>query len=293
MTGPFLSVEHITKRFRVATREVIALNDVSLAVERGECHAIVGESGSGKSTLGALILGQIQPTSGSIRFKDELVSGRRRPLRLKRAIQLIQQNPLSALNPRRTVGQSIRLALDVHRLGERSRRGERVAELLAEVGLPAAYADRPPRGLSGGERQRVAIARALACEPELLVLDEPTSALDVLVQARVLRLLTRAKRQHHLTYLFITHDLAVVRGIADRVSVFQTGRLIEAAPTDAIFAAPQRAYTRSLIGAVPVVTAEEERYRDRFRAETGVEVEAEEARNDPRPTTQAAAVVKS
>jgi ABC-type glutathione transport system ATPase component len=276
MTGLFLSVEHVSKRFRTATREVMALADVSISVERGECHAIVGESGSGKSTLGALILGQFQPTAGSIRFKDELVSGRRRPLRLKRAIQLIQQNPLSALNSRRTVGQSIRLALDVHGIGERSRRGMRVADLLREVGLPAAYADRTPRGLSGGERQRIAIARALACEPELLVLDEPTSALDVLVQARVLRLLTRMRREHDLTYLFITHDLAVVRAIADRVSVFQTGRLVEAGTTNEIFAAPKSEYTRRLIGAIPVVTADEARYRDRFRADAKIEVEAEE-----------------
>jgi len=271
MSDPLLSVEHATKRFRTAGHDVVALADVSLAVEAGECHAIIGESGSGKSTLAGLILGLTQPSSGLIRFKGETLGARRRPLRLKRAIQLIQQNPLSALNGRRTVGQSIRLGLDVHQLGERSRRRERVAELLAEVGLPADYAARTPRGLSGGERQRVAIARALACEPELLVLDEPTSALDVLVQARVLNLLMRARREHGLTYLFITHDLAVVRGIADRVSVFERGRLVEAGSADAIFAAPRSAYTRRLLGAVPVVTAEEARYRDRFRAEVDVE----------------------
>src|ERR1700722_17784914 len=162
MSEPLLSVEQGSKRFRSAGREVVALADVSLAVERGECHAIIGESGSGKSTLGALVLGILQPSSGLVRFKGEGLRGFRRPLRLKRAIQLIQQNPLSALNSRRTVGQSIRLGLDVHRIGERSRRGERTVELLGEVGLPADYADRTPRGLSGGERQRVAIARALA-----------------------------------------------------------------------------------------------------------------------------------
>ena len=244
MSDPLLSVENATKRFRTAGHEVVALADVSLAVEPGECHAIIGESGSGKSTLAGLILGLTQPSSGSIRFKGETLGARRRPLRL---------------------------GLDVHRLGERSRRRERVAELLAEVGLPADYAARTPRGLSGGERQRVAIARALACEPELLVLDEPTSALDVLVQARVLNLLMRTRREHGLTYLFITHDLAVVRGIADRISVFERGRLVEAGSTDAIFAAPRNAYTRRLLGAVPVVTAEEARYRDRFRAEVDVE----------------------
>ena len=272
MTEPFLSVEHVTKRFRSDRDEIVALDDVSLAVESGECHAIIGESGSGKSTLGNLILGIEQPTSGLVRFKSEVVSGRRRPLRLKRAIQLIQQNPLSALNSRRTVGQSVRLALDVHHIGERAHRRRRVIELLGEVGLPAEYADRRPRGLSGGERQRIAVSRALACEPELLVLDEPTSALDVLVQARVLQLLMHSRRQHGLTYLFITHDLAVVRGIADRVSVFQKGRLVEAGSTDEIFAAPRNPYTRRLLSAIPVVTTEEARHRDQFRSATETDV---------------------
>jgi peptide/nickel transport system ATP-binding protein len=274
MSEMFLSVERVTKRFRSAGRDVTALDDVSIAVERGECHAIIGESGSGKSTLGGLILGLYEPTSGLVRFKGEALS-KRRPLRLKRAIQLIQQNPLSALNSRRTVGQSVRLALDVHNIGERSHRGALVAKLLGEVGLPADYAGRSPQGLSGGERQRIAIARALACEPELLVLDEPTSALDVLVQARVLQLLARIRRQHGLTYLFITHDLAVVRGVADRVSVFQKGRLIETGSTDEIFAAPQDVYTRRLLAAIPVVSEEEAKFRDRFRAEIDVE-EAED-----------------
>ncbi|HEX9169341.1 MAG TPA: ATP-binding cassette domain-containing protein [Roseiarcus sp.] len=266
MSEALLSIERLGKRFRSAGREVTALADVSIEVRRGECHAIIGESGSGKSTLGGLILGLIDPTSGLVRFKGEVLSARRRPLRLKRAIQLIQQNPLSALNPRRTVGQSVRLALDVHQLGERSRRDRRAAELLAEVGLGANYLRRSPRGLSGGERQRVAVARALACEPELIVLDEPTSALDVLVQARVLQLLMRVRSQHGLTYLFITHDLAVVRGVADRVSVFQKGRLVETGSADDIFAAPRSEYTRRLLAAIPVVTDEEARFRDRFRA---------------------------
>jgi ABC-type glutathione transport system ATPase component len=265
MSDPLLSVENVSKTFRSAERDVSALTDVSIAVEPGECHAIIGESGSGKSTLAGLILGLFAPTTGLIRFKGTTVSGRR-PLALKRAIQLIQQNPLSALNSRRTVGQSVRLPLDVHRIGKRSLRDERVAELLREVGLPADYADRTPRGLSGGERQRVAIARALACEPELLVLDEPTSALDVLVQARVLQLLMRIRRRRVLAYLFITHDLAVVHGIADRVSVFQKGHLAETGATRKIFESPRSAYTRRLLGSIPVVTDEEARFRERFRA---------------------------
>ncbi len=260
-----LELERVTKRFTAAGREVIALADVDLAIMAGECHAIVGESGSGKSTLGGLILGLFPPTAGSLRFEGAPLPARR-PLALKRAIQLIQQNPLSALNPRRSVGQSIRLALDVHGIGTREDRARRVTALLAEVGLPPEHAQRSPRGLSGGERQRIAIARALACQPRILVLDEPTSSLDVLVQARVLALLAEMRRQHGLTFIFISHDLAVVRGIADRVSVFQKGRLVESGSVDEIFANPRADYTRRLIGAIPVVSDEEARLRDRFRA---------------------------
>jgi peptide/nickel transport system ATP-binding protein len=152
-----------------------------------------------------------------------------------------------------------------------------VTELLREVGLPTDYVNRTPRALSGGERQRVAIARALACEPELLVLDEPTSALDVLVQARVLQLLTRIRGQRGLAYLFITHDLAVVHGIADRVSVFQKGRLIETGATREIFTSPRSAYTRRLLGSIPVVTEEEARFRQRFRASAESDIEDADA----------------
>jgi peptide/nickel transport system ATP-binding protein len=265
MTAPLLALTGVTKRFAAGGHEVLALADLDLAILEGECHAIVGESGSGKSTLGGLILGLFPPSAGTIQFQGAPLPARR-PLALKRAIQLIQQNPLSALNPRRSVGQSIRLALDVHRIGERSSREARVAALLAEVGLPPDHARRSPRGLSGGERQRIAIARALACQPRLLVLDEPTSSLDVLVQARVLALLAAMRRQHGLTFVFISHDLAVVRGIADRVSVFEKGRLVESGTVDAIFENPRADYTQRLIGAIPVVSDEEAQLRDRFRA---------------------------
>jgi ABC-type glutathione transport system ATPase component len=181
----------------------------------------------------------------------------------RRAIQLVQQNPLSALNPRRSVGASLRLALDVHGIGPKEGRAARVRELLSDVGLDPTYADRSPSALSGGQRQRVAIARALACESRLIVLDEPTSALDVLVQAQVLRLLDRLRRERGLTYLFITHDLGVVRNIAGRVAVFQKGQMVEIGVTDALFAAPAHSYTRSLIAAVPVITADEKAFRDR------------------------------
>ena len=262
MSGPILTLDRVGKTFLAGVRKVPALEDVSLTVDRGGCHAIVGESGSGKSTLGNLVLGVLRPTTGTLTF-DGIDLPARRPLALKRRIQFVQQNPLSSLNPKRSVGASLRLALDVHRLAPSAReRRARISALLEEVGLDADLAHRAPAALSGGQRQRVAIARALACQPELIVLDEPTSALDVLVQARVLRLLADLRARRGLTYLFITHDLAIVRNLADRMSVFERGRLVESAPVEAVFGNPKHPYTARLIGSIPVVTAEEAAVRD-------------------------------
>ncbi|MFM2278077.1 MAG: hypothetical protein RLZZ444_308 [Pseudomonadota bacterium] len=258
-----LSVSNVSKSFEVNGRRVQALDNVSFDVEKGECLAIVGESGSGKSTIANIILGIYGASEGALRFKDEALPAKR-VLRHRQAIQLVQQNPLSSLNPRRSIGASLRLALDVHKIGEPSGRVKRTGELLEEVGLPAEFRTRNPSALSGGQRQRVAIARALACQSELVVLDEPTSALDVLVQARVLRLLKDLKDSRGLTYIFITHDLSVVRNIADRVAVFEKGRLVELGGTEAIFASPQHEYTRRLIAAVPVVGRDEAELRARI-----------------------------
>jgi ABC-type glutathione transport system ATPase component len=259
---PLLSVIDVSKEFSVNGRKVQALDKVSFEVAQGECLAIVGESGSGKSTIANIILGIYGATSGGLMFKGrELPAARLREHR--RAIQLVQQNPLSSLNPRRSIGASLRLALDVHNIGDKAGRAARTEELLEEVGLQKEVRTRLPSALSGGQRQRVAIARALACQSELVVLDEPTSALDVLVQARVLKLLKELKDKRGLTYIFITHDLSVVRNIADRVAVFERGKLVEIGATEALFANPQHSYTRRLIGAVPVVSREEAVLRDR------------------------------
>lgn len=261
MTGTsLLAVSSVSKIFHLGDHEIRAVDDVSFNVADGECLAVVGESGSGKSTLANMILGIYPPSSGTILYRGNPLPGRR-SLTERRAIQLVQQNPMSSLNPKRTVGASLRLALDVHGIGSRSERPVRVGELLEEVGLPAAFAGRAPAALSGGQRQRVAIARALACESKLMVLDEPTSALDVLVQARVLKLLQELRAKRGLTFIFITHDLAVVRNIADRVAVFQNGRLVENQPTERLFALPKEPYTRRLLGAVPVVSKDEEQLR--------------------------------
>ena len=256
-----LSVVNVSKAFDVNGRTVQALDDVSFDVVKGECLAIVGESGSGKSTIANIILGIYGATSGSVVFKGQALPARRRKEH-RQAIQLVQQNPLSSLNPRRSIGASLRLPLDVHEIGDATDRAARTEELLEEVGLPREFRTRSPSALSGGQRQRVAIARALACQSELVVLDEPTSALDVLVQARVLKLLDELKTRRGLTYVFITHDLSVVRNIATRVAVFEKGKLVELGATDAIFANPSHIYTRRLIGAVPVVSREEATLRD-------------------------------
>ncbi|MEX0954962.1 MAG: ATP-binding cassette domain-containing protein [Rhizobiaceae bacterium] len=261
MTAPLLSLDSVSKVFKVGGREIVAVDGVSLDVIAGECMAIVGESGSGKSTIANMILGVYPPSGGTVSLRGETLPARRTRAH-RRAIQLVQQNPLSSLNPQRTVGASLRLPLDVHDIGDNAKRWTRVGALLEEVHLPADFRSRSPAALSGGQRQRVAIARALACESELVVLDEPTSALDVLVQARILKLLMELQRRRGLTFVFITHDLSVVRNIADRVAVFEKGRLVELGSVEAIFTDPSHPYTRSLIAAIPVVTSEEQALKE-------------------------------
>lgn len=258
-----LSLNHLSKTFVTSNGTVNAVRDVSLNVADGECLAIVGESGSGKTTLANMILGIWQPTEGSISFDQQTLTKKRTPAQ-RRAIQLVQQNPLSSLNPKRSVGASVRLGLDTYNIGDKSDRWTAVEDALESVGLDRDMRTRAPSALSGGQRQRVGIARALVCNPRLLVLDEPTSALDVLVQARVLRLLNTLRNQHGLTYIFITHDLAVVRNVADRVAVFKSGLLQELGSTSEIFSNPQSTYTRQLIGAVPVVDAAELALRNKL-----------------------------
>ncbi|MGN6768747.1 MAG: ABC transporter ATP-binding protein [Rhizobiaceae bacterium] len=260
MTEALLSVRKLTKEFRTGSATVKALDRVELDVAEREVVAVVGESGSGKSTLAEQILGIQAATSGEVHFR-----GKRLPVHrtreLKRLIQLVPQNPLSALNPRRSVFQSVALPLQVHALGKRAEHRERVAELLELVGLPADIMDRQPQVLSGGQRQRVAIARALAARPEIIVLDEPTSALDVSVQARVLRLLMDIRSRLDLAYIFITHDLAVARILADRVVVLYKGVIVESGPTADVLIGPRHRYTQMLVSSLPVISEEEERLK--------------------------------
>jgi len=231
-----------------------AVDGVDLTISKGECVALVGESGSGKTTLGRCLLRLIQPTGGDIEFRGEdlLALSGANLRRARRDFQMVFQDPYGSLNPRMKVGRIIAEPLEVHRLVPRAGRRARVEELLDLVGLPTSAADRFPHEFSGGQRQRIGIARALATEPALLIADEPVSALDVSVQAQVINLLMRLRRQLDLTLLVIAHDLGVVRRIADRVAVMYLGRIVELADNESLFTRPQHPYTVSLLSAVPV-----------------------------------------
>jgi oligopeptide/dipeptide ABC transporter ATP-binding protein len=232
---------------------VRAVDGVSLTVQEGEVLAIVGESGCGKSTLGRLALRLIEPDSGGIRFMgDDLLALSPAALRARRRdMQIIFQDPFASLDPRMTVEDAVAEPLRLHRIVPRNDERARVAELLARVGLRPEQARRWPHEFSGGQRQRIAIARALASQPRLIIGDEPVSALDVSIQAQVINLLDDLIRELRLTFVLISHDLGVVRHIADRVAVMYLGRIVEEGPTAAVFAAPRHPYTRALLAAVP------------------------------------------
>ena len=230
-----------------------ALDGVSFAVQPGTTHAIVGESGSGKTTAARAILGFQRPTSGSIVVSGEEITTLRgeRLRQFRRRLQMVYQNPFSSLDPRQSVGQVVAEPLVNFRVGDRAHRAGVVRDLLDQVSLPASVIERRPAELSGGQRQRVAIARALVLSPEVLVLDEAVSALDVTVQAQILRLLERLQDEIGLTYLFISHDLAVVRHISHTVTVLHSGRVVESGLTEAVFSDPRQEYTRALLRAIP------------------------------------------
>ncbi len=264
MSAPLLEVENLTKFFtlngdmvsRIAgkTQTLKAVDDISFNVRSGETLGLVGESGCGKSTTGRLITRLVEPTSGAIRLKGEdmLSFGHRRMQSVRKEVQLVFQDPYSSLNPRKTVMQILSRPLEIHGIAKdwRSKR-ERVLELLNLVGLGTEHVDRYPHEFSGGQRQRIAIARALSVDPELVIGDEPVSALDVSVQAQILNLFRELQEKFQLTYLFIAHDLSVVRHISDRVAVMYVGKIVETGPVDEIFERPLHPYTNALMAAVP------------------------------------------
>ena len=267
-TNDILVASELTKIYRESRGapwrrvESCAVDAVSFRLRRASTLAIVGESGSGKSTLARMLLGLLKPTSGTVVFDGTQIVGaldgrrdRDRALAFRRRVQPVFQNPYSSLDPMYSVFRAIEEPLRIHRVGDRKQREQAVRELIDEVALPSSVLGRRPRELSGGQRQRVAIARALALRPEVLVCDEAVSALDVLVQAQILDLLADLQARLGLTYLFISHDLAVVRQIADDVLVMRAGRVVEQAPTEALFTQPRHEYTRLLLEAIPGAAA--------------------------------------
>jgi len=257
---PLLEVQDLIVHFQrreglFAKPQIVqAVNGVSLTVARGETLGLVGESGCGKTTLARAVLRLIEPTSGSVHFDGhDVLQLAAKPLRaLRRRMQIVFQDPWSSLNPRMRVGNAIREGIEIHRIAEGGEADRMVGDLLEEVGLPREAARQYPHAFSGGQRQRIGIARALAVQPELIVCDEPVSSLDVSVQAQVLNLLADLQTQRGLSYLFISHDLAVVRHLAPRVAVMYLGRIVEQGPVDAVFSAPKHPYTQALLSAVPV-----------------------------------------
>jgi peptide/nickel transport system ATP-binding protein len=257
-TGAALVVEHLVKEFSLRGAPgrgtmFRAVDDVSFSVPKGTTTALVGESGSGKSTVANLVLRLLEPTEGRVLFEGyDIAHLKGRELfRFRRRVQPIFQDPYGSLDPMYSVYRTVEEPLRTHGIGTTKERHAKVRELLDQVALPASTMRRFPNELSGGQRQRVAVARALALDPEVVVCDEAVSALDVLVQAQVLELLANLQSELGLTYLFITHDLAVVRQIADQVCVMQGGVLVEKATADEVFANPKTDYTRALLDAIP------------------------------------------
>lgn len=260
MPEPLLDISHLKMHFPVhkgiLRRQggwVKAVDDVSLTIAPGETLGLVGESGCGKSTIGKCIVRLLDPTAGSVRFNGLDLSGlsqrRLRPVRSD--IQMVFQDPAESLNQRQSIGEIIAEPFVIHGLGTRAQRREWAVGLLDRVGLPAGAVDRFPFEFSGGQRQRIGIARALALNPKLIILDEPVSALDVSIQSQVLNLLLELQEERRLSYLFIAHDLAVVKHVSDRVAVMYLGKIVESADADTIYKNPKHAYTKALLDAIP------------------------------------------
>ena len=263
-----LEVKHLKQYFKNGRNVTKAVDDVSFNIYEGETFGLVGESGSGKTTTGRSILQLYKPTSGEVIFEGKNVAdlkSRADKLAFTRDAQMIFQDPYASLNPRMTVEDIIAEGLDIHHLVKnKDERTERVEELLETVGLNASHASRFPHEFSGGQRQRIGIARALAVEPKFIVADEPISALDVSIQAQVVNLMIELQKKRGLTYLFIAHDLSMVKFISDRIGVMHYGKLLEVGPADDVYDRPLHDYTKSLISAVPIPDPEVERSRTRI-----------------------------
>ena len=268
-----LEVRDLRKHFRVGRETLKAVDGISLELERGETLGLVGESGCGKTTAGRVLVRLYEPTGGEVLFEGRNVHAAKgaEARALNRKVQMIFQDPQASLNPRMAAGDIIAEGLDIHDLaGSRKERRDRVRELLETVGLSGEHASRYPHEFSGGQRQRIGVARALAVEPEFIVADEPVSALDVSIRAQILNLMRRLQEERGLTYLFISHDLSVVRYISDRIGVMYLGVLVELAPSEELYSNPVHPYTRALLSAVPVPDPDIEHGRERIVLEGDV-----------------------
>lgn len=274
-----LKVDNLKKFFPITEgslfqRKIVylkAMDGVSFQLNQGEILALVGESGSGKSTTAYIIMGLYKPTEGKVFFKgaDISVETTKRPLSLKKEIQIVFQDPGTSLNPQRTIRQILELPLRVHKIVPEKNINEKVEELLKTVELPSDYMFKYPRMIGGGERQMVAIARVLATNPSLVILDEPTSALDVSIQAKIINMLLQLQRDFKLSYLFITHDLSLMRNVATRVAIMYLGKINEIAPAQEFFTNPLHPYTQMLLSSIPVISEEERNLRPKKIASIG------------------------
>jgi oligopeptide/dipeptide ABC transporter ATP-binding protein len=245
---------------------VRAVDGVSFTIEQGQTLGLVGESGSGKTTIGRTIVRLYKPTEGQIIYDDQDLAkmGGEHLREIRRRVQMVFQDPFASLNPRFTIGSLIAEPMHIYNIGSSSEIREKTSELLSVVGLRPEYINRYPHEFSGGQRQRIAVARALSINPEFIVLDEPVSALDVSVRAQVLNLLQRLQNQFNLTYLFVSHDLSVVRHVADRIAVMYLGRIVELADRDELYAAPKHPYTQALLSSIPIPDPQIEKRRHRI-----------------------------